>query len=49
MRYDVKMTSCGVIHTPIFMKICRGVEEILMFCFSNLNGYNVGLTDERGL
>jgi hypothetical protein len=47
------MASDGMIytyiHTPSFVKIDIGVQEILRFCLSNLNGCNVGITDGRDL
>jgi hypothetical protein len=30
-----------------FMKIVTGVQGILRFCLSNLNGCNVGITDGK--
>jgi hypothetical protein len=49
MNYAVEMTSCGMISIPSFMKIGIGVQAILRFCLSKLNGCNVGITDGRDL
>jgi hypothetical protein len=46
MKYGVEMTSCDMIFLPSFMKICAGVQAILRFRLSNMNGCNVGITDE---
>jgi hypothetical protein len=43
------MPSYGTIFLPSFIKIGTGVQAILKFCLSNLNGCNVGITDEKGL
>jgi hypothetical protein len=44
VKYAFEMASCGMIYIPSFMKIGTGVQAILMFCFSNLNACNVGIT-----
>jgi hypothetical protein len=31
------------------MKINIGVQAILRFCLRNVRGFNVGITDEKGL
>jgi hypothetical protein len=49
MIYAVKMDSYGMIHMPIFMKIGTSIQAILRFCFRNLRGCIVGITDERDL
>jgi hypothetical protein len=59
MLYAVEMTpddmvftyqvSHGMIFIQSFMKICAGVQAILRFCFRNLRGCNVGITDGRDL
>jgi hypothetical protein len=43
------MASCGMICIQSFMKIGTGVQAILMFCFRNLIGCNVGFTEGRDL
>jgi hypothetical protein len=43
--YAAEMPSRGRIFLPSFMKIGAGLQAILRFCFSNLNGCNVGITD----
>jgi hypothetical protein len=43
------MASGGMIYIASFMKIGTGLQAILTFCFSNLNGCNVGITDGRDL
>jgi hypothetical protein len=47
--YAIETTSCGIIYLPSFMKIGTGVQVILRFCFRNVRGCNVGITDERDL
>jgi uncharacterized protein YraI len=49
MMHAVEMASCEMIYLPRFMKIGRGVQAILRFCNSNLNGCNVTITDGRDL
>jgi hypothetical protein len=44
MKYVVEMPSCGMIILQSFMKIGPGIQMILKFCLSNLNGCNVGIT-----
>jgi hypothetical protein len=39
----------GMLYLPSFMKIGRGVHEILRFFLRNLSGCNVGITDRRDL
>jgi hypothetical protein len=41
------MASCGMIYLPNFMKIGTGVQAILRFCLSNLNGCNAGILMEE--
>jgi hypothetical protein len=48
MMYTTEMTSCGMIYLGSFM-ISTGVQAILMFCNSNFNGCNVGITDRKDL
>jgi hypothetical protein len=48
MKYDVEMTSCGMIYILSFMKIGTGVEAILRFCLRNFRGCDVDNTDGRG-
>jgi hypothetical protein len=49
MEYAVEIGSYDVIYIPSFMKIGAGVETLLRFCLRNLRGYNVDITDGRGL
>jgi hypothetical protein len=46
MKCAVEMGSSGMIYLPSFMKIGTGVEGILRFCVSNLEGGNVVLQVE---
>jgi hypothetical protein len=41
------MASCGMIYETSFMKIDAGVQAIIRFCFRNLRGCNVGITDGK--
>jgi hypothetical protein len=43
------MVSCVIIYIPSFMKTGIGVQAILRFCFRNLRGCDVGITDDRVL
>jgi hypothetical protein len=45
--YAVEMVSRGIIYLLSFMKTGRGVQAILRFCLSNLNGCNVVTTDGK--
>jgi hypothetical protein len=47
--YAVEMSSCGTIFLPNFMQIGIGVQALLRFCLSNLEGCNVGITGGRDL
>jgi hypothetical protein len=49
MKCAIEMGSDGMIYIQCFVKIGTGVQEILRFCLSNLNGCNVGITDGRDL
>jgi hypothetical protein len=49
MRYIVELASDGMIYIPSFMKIGTDIEGILRFCFSNLKGCNIGVTDGSNL
>jgi hypothetical protein len=49
MMYAVEISSCGMIILPIFMKSGTGFQTILRFCLSNLNGFNVDITDGKEL
>jgi hypothetical protein len=40
MKYAAVMTSYGLIHVPCFMKTGTGVQVVLRFYLSNLNGHN---------
>jgi hypothetical protein len=42
-----EMSSCGMTFLPSFMKIGSGVQAILRFRLSNLNGCNAGITDGK--
>jgi hypothetical protein len=44
MKYTIEMVSCGMLHLPSFMKTGKGMQAVLRFCISNLNGCNVGVT-----
>jgi hypothetical protein len=37
------------IYLPSFRKMCTGVQAILRFCLSDLNGCNVGTADKKEL
>jgi hypothetical protein len=43
--YAVEMPSCGMTYLLTFMKIGTGVQKILRFYLSNLDGRNVGITN----
>jgi hypothetical protein len=45
MMYAFKMPSCDMIFLPSFMTIGTGVQAMLRFFLSNLNGCIVGITD----
>jgi hypothetical protein len=49
--YEVRleMGSGGMMYIRSLMKTGTGVQAILRFCLSNLNGCNVGITDGRDL
>jgi hypothetical protein len=47
MMYAVEIASCGMIYLPSSMQIGRGIQAILRFRISNLNSYNVGITEGR--
>jgi hypothetical protein len=47
--YAIEMPSCGMIFLQSFTKIGTGIQAILRFCFSNLNGYNIGIIDGKEL
>jgi hypothetical protein len=49
MMYAVEVASCGMIHSPSFLKLGTDIQAILRFYPSNLNGYNVGIMDGRNL
>jgi hypothetical protein len=46
--YEV-WASFGMIYISSFMKIGTGIQAILMFCFRNLRGCDVGITDGEDL
>jgi hypothetical protein len=47
MKSEVQIVSCGMIYICSFMKTGTGVQAIpaLLFCFKNITGCNVGVTD----
>jgi hypothetical protein len=47
--YVVEMALCGMIYIPSFMMLYIGVQITLRFCFRNVRGRNVGVTDWRDL
>jgi hypothetical protein len=49
MMHVVEIASCVMIYLPRFMKTGTGVQAILRFCLSNLNGRNGGIANERVL
>jgi hypothetical protein len=49
MMYAVEMAPCGILYLHGFVKIGKGVQAILSFGLSNLNGCNVGINDRRYL
>jgi hypothetical protein len=49
MKCAFEMVSDGMTYIQSFMKICTSIQAILRFCFSNLKGCNVGITDARNL
>jgi hypothetical protein len=49
MIYGNGMASYGMMILPSFMKIGIGVQGILRFCLSNLNGCNVGDAEGKEL
>jgi hypothetical protein len=48
-KYNVEMTSSGMIYIPRSIKTGTGVQAILGFHLSNLRGSNTGITDEKDL
>jgi hypothetical protein len=46
MMYAIEMAPRGMIYVSSFLKIRIGVQAILRFCLSNLNGCNVVLLME---
>jgi hypothetical protein len=49
VTYTIEVTSDGMTFIPFFMKISKGVQEILRFCLRNLRGCKFGITDGRDL
>jgi hypothetical protein len=49
MKCTVEMVSGGMIYVSSFMEIGTHVEEILMFCLTDVKSCNVGTTDRREL
>jgi hypothetical protein len=47
MVYAVEMALWDMIYVPSTMKIGTDFQAILRFSLSNLNGCNVGITDEN--
>jgi uncharacterized protein YraI len=48
-KYTVEAGSGGTIHVPSYMKIGAGFQTTLRFCVNNLEGCNVGITDDKDL
>jgi hypothetical protein len=48
-KYVDEKVSVSLIYIPSFMKNGTGVQGILRFCFNNLKGFSVGITDGRDL
>jgi hypothetical protein len=49
VTYTVENLSDGMMSLPSLMKICKGVQAILSFRFSNLDDRNVGIIDGLGI
>jgi hypothetical protein len=49
IKYASEVVSSDTISILSFLEIGAGVQAMLMFCLSNLIGFNVGITDERDL
>jgi uncharacterized protein YraI len=49
MMYVVETLPDGTLFSPSLMMIRTGVEAIIRFCLSNLDGCNVGITDGSGI
>jgi hypothetical protein len=49
IMYAAEMPSRGITFLPSFMKTGTGVQAILRFCLSNLNGCNVNITAGKEL
>jgi hypothetical protein len=49
MQCTVERASYGMICLPSFLKIYTGIQAILRFCLTNLNGCNVGITEGMNL
>jgi hypothetical protein len=47
MMYVIEMPLCGMIFLPSFMKVDPDIGGIIMYCLSNLNGYNVGILNGK--
>jgi hypothetical protein len=48
MKYSVEIALCGMLQVLNFVKTATGIQAILRFCFSDLRGCNVGITDGEG-
>jgi hypothetical protein len=49
MMYVVEMASCRMTYMPSFMKICIGVQVIILrFNLRDVRDCNVGVTDGKG-
>jgi hypothetical protein len=48
MMYIVERLPCVMILLPSLMKIGRGFQELLRFCFRNLSGSSIILTRLSG-
>jgi hypothetical protein len=42
--YSIEMASRIMTFVPTFLKIDKGVQATLRFCFSNFNVFNVGIS-----
>jgi hypothetical protein len=47
--YVIEQALSSMIYLPSFMKTGKGIQAILRFDLSNLNGCNVGINDGRYL
>jgi hypothetical protein len=45
VKYATEVVSCDRIYIPSFMTVSEDVQAVLMFCFNNSRGFNIGITD----